>query len=108
MIFLGVFLSGVGSSRIRTYRPRRSPDASTNIAAMKTKGLRSGLIRPPRRTTVQPMKSSSVSSCDQSCVVAGQKNGPDDWQNIGTKNSSKWELGATNALLPVEFCPFDN
>jgi hypothetical protein len=36
-------------------------------------------------------------------AVAGQKNGPDDWEDIGTKNSSKMELGLA-ILLRLEFC----
>jgi hypothetical protein len=37
-------------------------------------------------------------------ALAGQKNGPDDRENIGTKNSSKMELGPWDALFRVKFC----
>src|SRR6516225_5552936 len=36
------------------------------------------------------------------CVVAGQKRGPDDWEDIGTKNAAN--TGASELALPVKFC----
>jgi hypothetical protein len=40
-------------------------------------------------------------------VVADQKKGPDDQENIGTKDTMNMELGG-NSLLRLKFCSFDD
>jgi hypothetical protein len=46
--------------------------------------------------------STILSSANQNAVVAGQKEGPDDTENIGTKDTPEMELGRDRCPAPCE------